>query len=137
MLEAAIVLTVFLTLVFGGIDLALGVFRYNAISEAARRGAREAIVHGKGAPPQRTAWGPATWTGTADSPGDIPAEVRPVLVGMEPAAVNLRIEWPDGSNAAQKQVRVSVSTVYRPVLPGLVGWSEIPLTATSTMRIAH
>src|SRR5262245_26201074 len=48
--EAAIVIFVFLILVFGMMDLGIGVARNNALSQAARQGVRQAIVHGRLAP---------------------------------------------------------------------------------------
>src|SRR3954454_7531896 len=71
MLEAAIVLPVFVLLVFSMIDLGLGVFHYNMLSQAARHGVRQAIVHGKFAPPSWNGgpWGTATINTTADATG--------------------------------------------------------------------
>ena len=57
-IELAIVLTLFLTLVFGMLDLGIAVFRYHIVCEAARQGARQAIVHGKLSDKLGT-WGPA------------------------------------------------------------------------------
>ena len=56
LVEAAIVLPVFLLLVFGIIELGLAVARYNMLAEVARDGARMAIVHGADAPPEMAAW---------------------------------------------------------------------------------
>ena len=71
MVEAAIILPVFLLLIFGMIDVGMGVFRNNLLSEAARHGARQAIVHGAFAPTgwDGGPWGPrATAAGTATYP---------------------------------------------------------------------
>ncbi len=58
MVEAAIILPVFLTLILGMLDLSTGVFRHQLVSQAARQGVRRAIVHGKLAPPQDDRMGP-------------------------------------------------------------------------------
>lgn len=136
MVEMALVLGVFLTLVLGMFDLASAVHRHNLLSEAARRGAREAIVHGKQAAPARTVWGPTRSTGTAATSSEIAALLAPILVGMQPEDVTITLEWPDGGNAAPQRVRCRVETFYSPVSPIALG-SEIPLSATSTMSIAN
>ena len=60
LVEAAIVTSVFVALVFGMIDLGIALFQKHVASEAARQGARNAIVHGYLAPSDSTmnAWGP-------------------------------------------------------------------------------
>ncbi len=60
MVEMAIVLLLFLTLVFGMLDLGLGVYRFNELSQAAREVAREAVVHGEYAD-KLGPWGPETF----------------------------------------------------------------------------
>ena len=57
MVEMAIVLLVFLMLVFGMLDLGLGVFRYNELAQASREVAREVVVHGAYAD-KLGVWGP-------------------------------------------------------------------------------
>lgn len=135
LVEAAIVLPVFLTLVLGLLDLAGAVYRHNLISEVARRGAREAMVLGGGAAPRRVPLGPQTWMGTAADPGDVGEAVRPLLAGIAPADVSLRLEWPDGGNAAPNRVRCTATTQYQGATFVLTGW-PITLRATSTMAIA-
>jgi Flp pilus assembly protein TadG len=44
LVEFALVLTIFLMLVMGVVDLGRGVFTYNMLSEAAREGAREGVA---------------------------------------------------------------------------------------------
>ncbi len=65
-----IVLIVFLLILFGMLDLGLLVLDYNTMSEAARRLARVAIVHGQMAAPAQTVWGPDTVSGTAADGSD-------------------------------------------------------------------
>jgi Flp pilus assembly protein TadG len=139
-LEAAIVLPVFLVLILGTIDLAVGVSRYNTLSQAARHGARAAVVHGSLAAPgwEGGPWGAAAIDASATATG-VPAvdAVRPVLVNCPLDESRVRVEWPDGTNVAGHPVRVTVTTTYRPVLTYLFGNPAIALTASSTMPIAH
>jgi Flp pilus assembly protein TadG len=136
MAEAAIVLSVFLTLVIGTIDLGLGVFYQQVVSHAARQGVRQAIVHGKNAPPKMTAWGPAPYSAAGDSGDAIPTAIRPYLSGLNPSNVTVQVNWIDGDNDLEKRVRVTVSTTWTPMLLGLLGGQKT-LTASSTMPIAH
>lgn len=136
MVELAIVFPVFLILVIGVIDLTTGVYRYNLVSEAARRGVREAIVLGEDASPQRASLGPQTWTGTAASGDPVADAIRPLLAAIDPAEFAIRLEWPDGNNLAPSRVRCTVSTVFRPFSFVLVG-QTVNLSATSTMSIAN
>lgn len=136
MVEAAIVLPVFLMLVLGLLDLAGAAYRYNLVSELARRGVREAIVHGSQAPPKRVALGPQTWTATAAAAGDVPTAIRGLLAGIEPAEVTIRLDWVDGGNAPADRVRCTVTLPYRGATFLLSG-RQITLRATSTMAIAN
>src|SRR3954466_11950835 len=77
LVEAAITTSVFLTLVVGMIDLGIYVFRTHVITQAARQGARTAIVHGSLAPSGWNGgpWGPTTYDSgsfTVSSPPSAP-----------------------------------------------------------------
>lgn len=138
-IELAIVLMVFLTLVFGMLDLGIAVFRYHVLAEAARQGTRAAIVHGSLAE-RLGVWGPASIT-EADVSHPIIAEViQPLLQGFDQNQVTILVEWPDGGNNPgqeyQHRARVTVSTTYQPIITFIFAQS-IPLEATSEMIIAH
>lgn len=142
--EAGIIIPVFLTLVLGAMDLGVGVLRYNTLSLSARQGARQAIVHGKLAP---GAWGGGPWGPnpidcTISNPVDIDASyavdaVCPVLVNCPPSQTRIRVEWPDGGNGVGDRVRFTVTSEYQPILAFVFGAPAIPLSASSTMPIAH
>lgn len=136
-LEGVIVLSVFLTMVFALFDLGLAALRQNALAEGARRLAREAIVHGELAGPLRTSWGPAQFTGTAADNSEIGRAVRPALVTLNPADVQVQITWPDNDNRSGDRVAVRVVCAHRTILPRLFGSSTLQLRAESTMRIDH
>ena len=145
LVEAAIVLGAFLTLVLGMLDLAVGVLRYHVVSEAARQGARLAIVHGALCLPDYDGgpWGPAPLdvAGTADNVPLVAALKRPnppgFLTALDLTETRIHVEWPDGGNQPDQLVRVTVSTSYRPILTFLFGNPRFMLRATSTMPIAH
>lgn len=137
MVEMAIILNVFMLLVLGILDLGLATYRYNTISQAARQGARQAIVHGSLAPPAMAAWGPTTYTGTAGDGSVYAQAVAPMLVGFVLDDVTIRVEWPDGGNSLQQRVRYTITTEYRPILTSFFSSSSNIQSAASTMPIAH
>jgi hypothetical protein len=131
--EAAFVLPVFLLIVLGAFDLGIAVFHDNTLSAAARRAARQAIVHGALAP---SAWGPARYVGTAGDASAIAQAIRP-LPAMNPAQVQLQVDWLDGGNQPNQRVQVTLSYVEQPVLAGFFGQAPISLQAVSIMEIQH
>lgn len=137
MVEMAIILNVFILLVLGMLDLGLATYRFNAISEAARQGARHAIVRGSLAAPAMTAWGPSTYTGTAGDGSVYAQAVSPMLAGFILDDVTIRIEWPDGGNSLQQRVRYTVTTEYRPIVTAFFSNNSYTQRAASTMPIAH
>lgn len=138
--EVAIILMVFLTLIFGMLDLAIAVFRHHVISEAVRMGARQAAVHGSLAPSNWNGgpWGPASFGPVAATSDDVKvAAITPYLGGMDPATVNVSMSWPDGKNTAESRVSVTISTSWSPIMGFIFGNSSQPMQATSVMLIAH
>jgi len=136
MVEGAIVLGVFLTIVLGTLDLGLALLRKNVVTEGARRVAREAIVHGSLAPPEDTAWGPTTYAGWAGDTTEIAAAIQPVLVTIEPHKTSIQVDWPDGGNRPGQRVRVTVGYQHDSLFPFLNG-DHFYLSSECVMRIAH
>ena len=157
LVEAAVMSTLFLTLVFGMLSLGGALFRNHVAWEAARQGARAAIVHGRLSRLYSTtnAWGPppsydpaptsrslysssTSCTMQADDPSDeLAATIRPYLAGLDPSSVTILIQWPDGDNAPGNRVAVTVIAPYRTITPFIFGDQTITLVGSSTMTIAH
>jgi Flp pilus assembly protein TadG len=135
MIETAFILIPLLILTVGLLDFAVGVYRYHILSEAARQLARNAIVHGQFAD-RLGQWGPATYTGAANTSNTIANTVRPYLVGIDPAAVSITLEWPETTNEVEKSVRTTLTTAFHPLFTSWFG-SSIALRAQSEMKIAH
>ena len=135
--ELAVVLLSLLTICLGMLDLGIGVFRYHIVSQAARQGARLAIVHGTLAPPQLAQWGPGTYSGKGDSSDPIPLAIAPYLAGLDPSQVDITVEWLDGDTDPDSRVRVTASTTYTPALTFIFGSTTYAPKAISTMRIHH
>jgi Flp pilus assembly protein TadG len=138
--ESAIISMVFLMLTLGMIDLGVGVYRFNTISQAARHGVRQASVHGALAP---SGWRGGNWGTTRidalATDTTIPGidAVRPMLTGCPVEQTRIIIEWPDNDNGVEKNVRVTVTTPYRPLVTWFLGSPTITLSSTATMPIAH
>jgi Flp pilus assembly protein TadG len=135
--EGALVLIVFLLILFGMLDLGLLVLDYNTMSEAARRLARVAIVHGQMAAPAQTVWGPDSVSGTAADGSDYASALSPELVTFNLSSVNYSIQWPSGTNQPDDPVQVTLTYRYAPILPYVLGTQTIPIQAVSTMSVQH
>jgi hypothetical protein len=140
--EAAIVILPFLTIVLGMLDLGTAVFRHHVVSQAARQGVRMAIVHGSRAPSGWNGgkWGTATYGPVAVATDVADPKVQaiaPHLSGLDPEATKIKMEWPDGSNATEKRVRVTVTTTWTPVVTYIFGGLTRTLSASAMMPIAH
>jgi hypothetical protein len=143
LVEGAIIASAFLLLLLGMIDLGVGVFRHNVISQAARHGVRRAIVHGEKVLPGYDGgrWKPSASNtvgpvAASASSHPILAEIRPMLVACNPDATMVTVDWLDSGDAVEQRVRVTITTPYQPILTSFFGGS-ITLTASSTMPIAH
>ena len=134
--ELAMVILVFLTIIFGMIELAIVVFQYHVVSQGSRQIARLAIVRGELAPPELTAWGPTTKTVTANSADEVALAGKGYLTGLDLSATTIQLEWLDSSIALEKRVQVTVTTTHQAILsfPLSGSWT---LTGRSTMPIAH
>jgi Flp pilus assembly protein TadG len=133
--EAVIVLSVFLTLVLGMVELGMCVFQYHLVAGAAREGARQGIVHGEYS---SSPWGPATMgpiTGNDSSP--LAQVVMTMLVGIDPGTVTIVAVWLDGDNEVDHRLQVTVTVQYDTGLMSLLGIGVVPLTSQTTMQITH
>lgn len=137
MVECAFALSMLFLLLFAMLDLGLAAARYNAISEAARRIAREAIIHGSLAAHLSTTWGPQEYEGTAADSSEIALIARPVLLAMPHEDVTIQLKWIDDDNSPRDRVRVEVGFVHKPIVPSLFAWGPLNLRAISTMRIVN
>ncbi len=140
-LEMSIILMTFLVLTMGMLDMGIGVFRYHIVAQAARFGARRAIVHGDRAT-KLGSWGTATIDVAANANGipivdGVDDGIAPMLVGCDLSQTRIRVEWLDGGNSFEQPVRVTITSPYTPIFSFIFPISTIDLTASSTMGIAH
>ena len=139
-IEAVVIFLVFMTLCLGMLDLGIGVFQYHVVSEAARQGARQAIVHGQMAPAGWNGgpWGSSTINEKANATGiPLVTAIQPYLVGIDLSQATIKAQWLDGGNAADQRVSVTVTTTYQPSITFIFANTTYSLSATSIMPIAH
>ena len=140
-LEMSIILMTFLVLTMGMLDMGIGVYRYHIVAQAARFGARRAIVHGDRAT-QLGSWGTATIDVVANANGiplvdGVDDGIAPMLVGCDLSQTRIRVEWLEGGNSFEQPVRVTLTSPYTPLFSFIFPITAIELTASSTMGIAH
>ncbi len=135
--EGAIVLSVFLLILFVMLDLGLMVLDYNLLCEGAGRLCREAKVHGSRSAPQETMWGPDEVAGKAADGSQYAQSFEQVLATLPLADVNYTLEWPAGTNHPDDQVRATLSYQYTPMVPFVLGTQPIALEAVATLRVDH
>ena len=149
--EFAIVFPIFMLSVLILIDFARAIFVYSVISDAAREGARYAIVHGVIAATDNP---PATGPGTGDPDGSINVvpQAKSFAFGLDQSALRVAVCWgyrctvpPDcgaGTNTASSSVAdvpVTVRTCYdfTAITATFLRQGTISLGAQSTLTVTH
>jgi Flp pilus assembly protein TadG len=113
MVEGAIVITSFVLLMLGVMDIGRLGFAYNSVTYAAHRAARLASTHGSS-------------SGLSWSLADITSNVQSNVVALDTAGLSVDNgvnPWPDGNNSPGSHVKVVVSYSFQPLL--------IPISSTS------
>jgi Flp pilus assembly protein TadG len=121
--ESALTLAGFFVIIFGVIDFGRAFWTWQALSAAAREGARWAIVHGADAGMTKT---------------QTEIAVEDYVLGHYGAGIpkeaKVKISWPNGTNVPGNPVRVALEYTFRPVTP-LVGNKTMKLNGVAEMQI--
>ena len=142
LVEAAIVLPVFLALVLGMLDLGIGVLRYHLVGEAARLAARQAAVRGADDP--HDSHDNVVWSTSDPNPNtEAEAVIGPLLAaaGLGSDEYEVHVVFTDGPDDGSSRndpgdtVEVTVTTDYTPVVPLALGNATRTLTGRSRMPI--
>lgn len=138
--EFALVAFPLFLILLGVWDFGLGIWQYNAVSEAARSAARFAIVRGNGAADLGVV-GPAQEGPTAcDDPSLSPDSVTRVACTFGfpilPSQLSVTVQWPSGDNRLGEPVEVEATYQFRPFLANLFPVGTINLRSRSRMPIA-
>lgn len=153
LVEFALIAPMLFLLIIGIIELGRLVFFYHTINNAAREGARYAIVHGENSPWDRCPSGPmpAGATNSCDPDGDnvrgaIQKAASPAMcpADLNVACAGLTFGWSGdppgfpiyggGTNAQGNDVTIHVEYAYAPIL-SLGLWGPINLRAEATLVI--
>jgi Flp pilus assembly protein TadG len=135
--EAAIVLSVFLLILFVMIDLSLMVLDYNLLCEGAQQLCRQAMIHGSKSAPQETMWGPTSVQGNAGDGSQYSQAFQQDLATLPLSKVKYQLVWPNGTNRPDDSVQATLSYQYSPMIPFVLGNQPIALQAVCTMAVDH
>jgi Flp pilus assembly protein TadG len=133
--EFALVAPIFFLLLFSIIEFGRYVYTVQIINNAAREGARYAIVHGSNGVPS-SGNPPAPSTVSSDPSGNnVKAVVRQHATGVIASTTDLTINlaW-DPHNGRESKVTVTVSYPFKAMIP-IVPLPPITITGESTLVI--
>ena len=160
LVEFALVLPIFLAILIGMVDIGRAVWANNAVANAAREATRYAVVHG-GSKENQCPVGPPVTTGqnqtvippaSTSCPYPSPSKegVREVarnfaIAGGTPMTIEVcygidcsgDTDAVGATNARGTPVTVRVTSQVPMIVPQLVGITQIPVSATSTMLVNH
>lgn len=122
MVETAISITIFLTLLLGVIDFGYGLYTYDLVSYASKIGSRWAIVHGS------TSSTPATAS-------DVQNYIAGQVAGLDPSKLQVTTSW-SPNNSPGSTVSVAVTYNFSFMDP-LVPTASLTFGATSNGIIAQ
>ena len=125
MVETALVLSVFMLMLFGIIEFGRAVYTFHLVDNAARIGSRFAIVHGSTCVHTGSV---DTWPCNADQP-EIQNYVRSQSVDLDGGAVTITTTWPSAGNCNTTGCLVNVKAVYP-----FQFW--IPFVSTQTLNMS-
>lgn len=133
--EFALVAPIFFLVLFSIIDFGRYVYYVQILNNAAREGARYAIVHGANS---FQSSGPAApgFTSTDPTAASVKTVAKQNAIGVVGSAAVLRIfaDYPDSWNRRGDRVRVSIQYDFKSMIP-IVPLPPITITGESTLVI--
>jgi Flp pilus assembly protein TadG len=126
--ELAFILPIVVFLLLGAIDFAQVMYAYGTVSEAARAGARYAMVHGSMA---------ASPVGPSANDANVATVVKNNAPALNPSGLTITSTWPSGSNSSGSQVSVSASYNCPLSIGRMIGLNSVTITGSTTMLITH
>ncbi|HEY8438092.1 MAG TPA: TadE/TadG family type IV pilus assembly protein [Candidatus Limnocylindrales bacterium] len=127
LVEFALGITIFLTILIGLVDLARAAFLFNGVSDAAREIARVTSVH-----PGSTGLGTSSETSTAVSNERV---LVPGLTVQSYTCIDLAGAAVSGTCQPGNWVKVAVRTSFQPILPLLSAFGPISFSTASSAKI--
>lgn len=134
MVETAIVMSLFMLMMFGIIEFGRAIYTYHMVDNAARIGSRFAIVHGSTCVHTAT---PDTWPCGADRT-EIQNYVRSQSVDLDSQQLTITPTWPSTGNCKTTGCLVDVNATYQfQFLIPFVSTQALTMTSTSEMVISQ
>jgi Flp pilus assembly protein TadG len=122
-LEMALMMPLFLMMLFGTFGFSIALFGYSNATFAARAAARYASLH------SLTSLSPATVN-------SVQAAASPYLAGVSPSMVSTQVTYTD-SNQTGQTVRVRVQVRYNLLLPFYNGANMLTISSTAQRTITR
>jgi Flp pilus assembly protein TadG len=126
--EMAIISPIVLLFILAAMDFARVMWAYGTVSEAARAGARYAMVHGSMA---------ATQAGPAADDANVNTVVTNNAYALDTTKLTVHSTWGESSNQANCPVTVTVTYPCQLFIGGLCGLSSVTVAGSTTMIITH
>ena len=126
LVEFALGITIFMTILIALVDLARGAFLFNGVSDAAREIARVTSVH------------PGDSLGTSTETSDAVSNERALVPGLSVtsyACIDISGAAVTGVCQPGDWVKVSVRTTFTPILPVLSAFGPIVFSTASSAKI--
>lgn len=138
MVETALVLSAWMILLLGTLDIGMILFRHTVMQQIAERAARLAMIRGANSTPQIASWGPATVRVRLHQSDPVANLLRPSTCGLTPSGFEVLLEWTDGGNQRDQRVTVTVSSAQDTILQSLLpGNGSFAMQSTALTRIVQ
>lgn len=124
LVEFALVGPIFFLTVFGVIEAGRLVWTYHNVTNATREGSRFALVRGSMSDDEATSTSVRAW-------------MLDHSTGLDPARLEVDLDFPDGNNDPGSPVVVSTEYEHDFILEMIFGVGTIPLSSVSEAIIAH
>lgn len=128
LVEFALVMAPLMFVVATFVDAARFVFYWNSLAEAARAGARYAIVHGQDSSSPET--------GNVCS-STLQGIVRGRVASVKASDVSVSCAWPYGGNSSGNLVEIQASMTFVPFTSQFVGGVPITIYGKTQMTIVY
>jgi len=126
--EMACVLPVVLVLLFGTLDFAQVMYAYGTVADAARGGARYAMVHGSSS---------SAPVGPTANDATVKSQTLSYTPGLDASHLTITSSWGSGTNTPGSPVTVTATYNCQLAAGPLFGLGSIEVTGTTTMLITH
>lgn len=157
MLEFTLIIPIFMLALLGLLEFGRAVYSVQILDNAAREGARYAIVHGSAAqcvngkgpsgPMPTGVTPPACWDSTGANVAQSVRSYAIAILQSQPSDFTIGVKWcattactgttGDGNNGQGETVQVTVNYAFHPLLAGFIPLPAFTLTGVSNLVINY